>query len=60
MALSEVAEKVMAFVLPVLRNIIAAGISNGTTVSVLRSILDGCVADARIINEQLVKKCLNR
>ncbi|XP_060608675.1 interferon-inducible GTPase 1-like [Ruditapes philippinarum] len=56
MALSEVAEKVTAFFLPVLGSIIAAGISYGCTVSVLRSILDECVSDARIINEQLMQK----
>ncbi|XP_060578232.1 T-cell-specific guanine nucleotide triphosphate-binding protein 2-like [Ruditapes philippinarum] len=56
MALSEVAEKVTAFVLPVLGSVIAAGISYGSTVSVLMSILDECVSDAQIINKQLMQK----
>ncbi|XP_060578227.1 T-cell-specific guanine nucleotide triphosphate-binding protein 2-like [Ruditapes philippinarum] len=53
LAASECAEKVTAFVLPVLGSIIAAGISYGSTVSILRSLLDECVSDARDINKQL-------
>jgi predicted GTPase len=56
LAASECAEKVTAFVLPVLGSIIAAGISYGSTVSILMSLLEECVSDAYDINKQLMEK----
>ncbi|XP_060578233.1 interferon-inducible GTPase 5-like [Ruditapes philippinarum] len=56
LALSEVAEKVTTFVVPVLGSIIAAGIYYSSTVSALMSLLDECVSDSLIINKQLMQK----
>ncbi|XP_060567231.1 interferon-inducible GTPase 5-like [Ruditapes philippinarum] len=56
LVLSEVAETVSAIAIPILGSFVGANISYGSTVAVLRSILDALVSDALAINKRLMQQ----